>query len=80
MKILMNALKGSVEEVIKCVSVLSQVIIVVVVKDIIDGHFVMISIVDMEFVKNWEITGFGVNAIMDIVVKIALREQIVSSY
>jgi hypothetical protein len=76
----MNALKGSVEEVIKCVSVLSQVIIVVVVKDIIDGHFVMISIVDMEFVKNWEITGFGVNAIMDIVVKIALREQIVSSY
>jgi len=76
----MNALKGSVEEVIKCVSVLSQVIILVVVKDIIDGHFVMISIVDMEFVKNWEITGLGVNAIMDIVVKIALREQIVSSY
>ncbi len=38
------------------------------------------SIVDMEFVKNREITGFSVNAIMDIVVKIALREEIVSSY
>ncbi len=40
----------------------------------------MMSIVDIDYVKNREITGFGVNAIMDIVVKIALREQIVSSY
>jgi hypothetical protein len=38
------------------------------------------SIVDMEFVKNREITGFSVNAIEDIVVKIALREQIVSKH
>jgi hypothetical protein len=30
----------------------------------------------MEFVKNREKKGFGVNAIMDVVVKIALREQI----
>jgi hypothetical protein len=33
-KLLINALKESVEEVIKCVLILSEVIIVVVVKDI----------------------------------------------
>jgi len=34
----------------------------------------------MEFVKNREIMGFDVNAIMDIVMKIVLREKIGSRY
>jgi hypothetical protein len=34
----------------------------------------------MKFVKNQKIMDFGVNAITDVVVKIELKEQIMSSY
>ncbi len=37
-------------------------------------------IVDMEFVKDQQLMDFGVTAIMDTVVKIALRERTVNIY
>ncbi len=37
-------------------------------------------VVDMEFVKDQQLMDFGVTAIMDTVVKIALRERTVNIY
>ncbi len=40
----------------------------------------LMLIVDMEFVKDQQLMDFGVTAIMDTVVKIALRERTVNIY
>jgi hypothetical protein len=40
----------------------------------------LMLVVDMEFVKDQQLMDFGVTAIMDTVVKIALRERTVNIY